>query len=258
MNSSDLAYKKILEDRMKNINESISKLRKSDEKVFAMHTQIESKIQGLQIEYNKIKKELDEYSEREKLGTTRENAISYFENKYEKKNQKQEEYQERLDELRELKKNVSGYHANKVLDRKIKNLEEKIKDMKQKKVSIVKSQRRIMYPKYKKELKKQRRISLQEGKIQNYESKLKDNEYLRQTINEKSIFAPIANIVYDIKEAKYKRKINRYNEVLNKMQNSGKTSKVLGARVTTIKNKVAEKLRVHNPVTDSLGPSPAM
>ena len=253
MNSSDLAYKKILEDRINEINESISKLKKSDEKVFALHTQIESKINGLLIEQEKLKKELDEYSKRDELSSGRENVISYYNNKYEEKNEKQNEYQKRIDELKDLKKGVSGRYANKVIDKRIKRLEEKVDGLKKKKGKIINSQKRIMYPKYKYQLNKQKRMSYQEGKIKNYESMIKDTEALRNSLNEKSVFSPLANKIYDRKEAKYQRKIDKANEVINKIQNKKGKAHLKGARRITIKNKIANKLR---NMADRLSPPP--
>jgi len=245
MNSSDIAYKKILEERVKDINESITKLKKSDEKVFALHTQIESKIRGLQIESEKLKKELEEYSKRDELGIDRENIISYYDNKFERKSEKQEEYRKRIDDLKELKKDVVGVYANKTIDRKIKKLQDRIDDLKKSKGRIVNTQRRIMYPKYRYNLRKQRRISLQEGKINNYEVLLHNNEVMKKAIDEKSIFSSIEKRLYDRRSARYERKIEKEREVLKIMKE--KDTKVLGARTISINRRVVDKIKNCTP-----------
>lgn len=253
MNSSDIAYKKMLEERIKSINESIEKLKKSDERVFALHTQIESRINGLKIEQEKIQKELNEYVKRDELKEKNERVISYYDNKYDKRSEKQEEYQDRINELNNIKQNVSSVHAKKVIDKKIKRLNEKVNDLKKKKGKIVNAQKRIMYPKYKYNLNKQRRLSMQEGKLKNYETLLNDNEIMKQSVNDKSIFASLEKRMYDRRSKKYTRKIEKTKEVIDVMKT--KNTRVLGAKTISMKRRVADKIK--NRTTTPVTPSPA-
>lgn len=257
MNSSDLAYKKILEERVKDIDSEIEKLRKRDDSLFALHSQIENRISGLQVEREKLNEEIKNFTSREGLSDRTEDRLSAINDRYEARNDKQQEIQKRIDELKAIKSTVQGKHANKVLDRRIQRLEDKVNSLKSKKGHLVNIQRRIMYPKYRYMLKKQRKISLQEGKIANYQSMKNDVSALRSSLNEQSIFSPIANKIYERREAKYQRKIEKANEMINKIQNREAHAHYSGARRINLRNRVANRLRNMADYLSSTTPVPA-
>ena len=257
MNSSDLAYKKILEERVKDIDSKIEKLRKRDESLFALHTQIENRISGLQVERERLNEEIRNFTTREELSDRTEERLSSISSRYEERNNKQQEVQSRIDELKAMKSTVQGKHANKVLDRRIQRLEDKVNKLKSKKGRLVNIQRRIMYPKYRYMLKKQRKVSLQEGKIANYQAKKNDVNALKNSLNERSIFTPIATKIYDRREAKYQRKIEKANEMINKIQNREAHAHVSGVRRINLRSRVANRLRNMADHLSPVAPVPA-
>ena len=256
MSSSDLAYKSILEDRVKDIDLEIEKLKKRDNSFLALHTQIANRIKGLQVEREKITDEIKHYVSRDGLSERTEGVVSRFNERYERNAKQQEEFQKRVDELKSAKSLVEGKHANKVLGRRIQKLEDKVNRLKNKNVRLVNAQRKIIFPKYRSTLKKQRDISLQEGKAKNYESIIRDTEALKSSLSEKSIFTPIMSKIYDRREAKYQRKIERATEMINKIQNRESKAHVSGARRACLKNSIANKLR--NMADKISPPAPAL
>ena len=242
MISLDLAYKEVLEERIKDINLEIEKLRKRDDSLFALHTQIANRIKGLQIEREKLTEEIKHNAVRDILSEGKESAVSKNDEMYKKNEKQQEDLKKRIDELKDAKSHVEGKHANKVLDRKIRRLENKINLLKDKNVILVKRQRKIIFPKSRKILKKQREISLQEGKIKNYVAMVNDNNVLKGTLSE-SGFDSIKGYIYDRKINRYNRKIEKANEIINKIQNRESSAHVSGARRVYVKKTLADRLR---------------
>lgn len=260
MNSSDQAYYKILKERMDKITEQIKKLQSKKVSLLSFNNLIDIKIKGLEVEYGKLKEQIDTKADRVEISNRGEKALTRLDDKALSNEEKKQEYQNTINELNNLKAGIATKHGKAVIDRKIKRINDKIKNLNNKNVRIEKIQRSLLYPKYLYRQHRQRKIDKAEGRVLFNEARYSDNEILKQTVDPNTKLGALKTSIYDIKGMFYLKRLERSNKLLEKMNNKYSPTKAKGARVVNIKKKLRDKLRsITTPEpTHTPAPAPAM
>ena len=245
MNSSDQAYNRILEDRMKRISEKINKLKSKKVSLLSFNNLIDIKIKGLEVEYNKIKEELKAKESRMELGSTGEMFLNDYDEKYTENVEKQKDLQKKVSDLQNMLKGSDAIQTRagrREVERRITRLNNKIDRLKDKNVGIGKVQRAFLYPKYLYQHRKQRKIDRAEGKVLFNEARVNDNEKLKQSVDRDTVVGSFKGMIYDIKGVFYKKRYDRAKGLLERMNNKYNPTVVRGARVIPINRNVRNNI----------------
>lgn len=230
MNSSDSEYKKIVEERIKSINEEIEKLKN---RRIAIFRDIDAEIKGLEVEREDLRKKLNE--PREKLPNENiELFLSSTDTRYKNNIKTQKTYQEQINYLNKLKSDLESKRQRAKIDRKIGRINQKIEKLKSKNIKLGKQQRIMMYPKYKRELIKNGLLRRQEGRIEYNKSMIKDNETLANSMNTEKISGLIGKIVYDRRAERYRKRAERSKALLEEMKTHNTIIGIRGSRLIYI------------------------
>lgn len=245
MNSSDVQSKKILEDKLKDVEKNIKTLEDRLGKAKRVCSSIEIELAGLKNEREELKEAIDIHSKRLDIFSDRKDSvISALDSLHELKEEKKGDLQVKIDELKDKQRTVSSNYAKKKIGKQINRLEDKIKKLQKSQVRYEKIQRRIMLPKYKKLLKETKKESFAKGRVDYYEQLIRDNSAIRDAIDPSSRFSAIQKNRYDRKEKKYLRKRERAEDVYQQIiDNSGCLMRMRGARITSFAKRQIDKIR---------------
>ena len=249
MSNTDLEYKKILEDRVKNNEKKIQQLSKNNKKfrVFGEHKA--TTIRGLEVENEALKKQIEDYEDREKLGNIAESSLEAFDHFHDKNKLTQEDYRKKIEELKVTRSKLETLRAKRIVDKRIELYEKRIERLKKRNVHIGNTQRRMIYPKYRYELKKQNLLAHASGRVAEYEAKVNDNQELINMLDPSSRkLDSVRGVIYDMKGIFYKKRLERSNEILDEIQNRNLLVTMYGARVTSLGKRYLDKVRNNNPV----------
>lgn len=249
MNNANKVYKNILQTEINTISKKIS-TKQSHNKLGLKDTQIEK----LKIRRENLQKEIKELEELEKVqeeieeqedyNTMEEKLLNIFEQKIDKKNDKTQNIQERIQELEKLRSEVTSTRRKNKYAKKIKNKQEKLKKLQKRKNRLDNIQKTIMLPKHKLNSIKKNKLAKAEAKVNVAESNLQDIEKIKASLNpEESIRDDFKMIVYDVKEAYYRTKLNRVTAVLEEIRNKKTIVAMHGANVTVISKNLVNKFR---------------
>lgn len=248
MNNSDRIYKEMINDSIKKINERIADLEKKNKGIRAILGDFDEKIESLKVESNQLKNQLEELEQRiarrVEVNEVGEILLDIYDEKSENNVAKQEEIRQNIERLEALKGNLQTSRAKRKIAKKIEHQQNIIKRLQKKSVRIDKKQRVILFPKTRKEQKRNRLMSRQQGKVNVVTSKINDNNELQAMLNpESSIIDSMKSTIYDIKGAFYQRKLKHSKDVLETMQNSNTIIALRGANAITLSKKAANKFR---------------
>lgn len=245
MSNADNEYKKILEDQMKKIQERINVLKSKEEKL-DLFSHNSTTIKGLELEYENLKERVENYTARDSLSDFVEGKLSTLDKIYDKRNDKQEGYKEQIEELQSIKNNLETARARKKVDKKIANIEKKIKRLQKSKGFYGGIQRTIMYPKYRLDIKKANLLSHAYGRVENYEQKLRDNDAIKEMFDPNKLTDTIKERFYDLKGAYYRKRLERSEAILNEMMDKKNIVTMYGSRVTSIGKNRLNNIRNSN------------
>ena len=247
MKNSDRIYLELLEERRKEIESNLEKIRniKNDDSISRT-----SQINGYEIELKEIEEAINNYTERKALSEITEESLERIDRKYQKLSNKKESYLREIEELRELKEKLLSIKAKRRVERKVEKLERLIKSSESKQITCSNRQRKKMLPKYKKEFLKNSLLARQKGRIKTYEDMLSDNEELKNMLNRDKLLDNIKERIYDFKGHHYMKKIGREKEILEEMQSTNSIIRMSGARVRILNRKYIEKIRDREETRD--------
>ena len=244
MNSSaDEQYIEILNSRVKELQEKISKIQSKSKHGIDPFNNNAIKIKGYEIEIKELETEIKNKTPRAKLSDGVEDILYDLDDKYNEKDKKQNEIEQQIADLKDMRDKLKTVRARKKVDRKIEKLEAKVTVLKKKKVSYGKRQRAIMYPKYKKDMIKKSLLARAKGRVENYNDLIQDNAELKNMLRDDSIIDAVKGVIYDIKGAYYQKKLARADEILQEMQSKNSIITMAGARVTSLSKRYADIIR---------------
>ena len=229
MRGSDLEYKKLLEERIKCTEKSLSELRGKK------HTELtEIRIKSLEIELEKLKKNYQNFIGREEFNKLFEAELSLIDASREKNNEGKNEYQKKIDELEAMKKELKGFRSKKVVDGKIHYFERRLRSLQKKDAFCGKVQRTIMYPKYRYEMRKIHLLSYAEGRVENYKTSLAENEELKEMLKRDEFkWNLFDKFKSNIRGSYYKKNLAKSQALLQEMQKKDTVIGMYGARATS-------------------------
>ena len=245
----DSEYKKILEERVKELETRIAKLKIKEENSKDLGTRFSSRIKGLELEVEDLKQKIIAADNRELLGNFTEERLTKKEAKFQQNLHEQQELEKEIADLKAVREKMNSSRAKRIPGKKIARLEKKLNRLKDKGAIIGYKQRKIMYPKYKHNLKRESLLFHAQGRVDNYEEKIQDNEELKRTLNKDHKLDSIKAVYYDVKGLYYQKRWDRSKEILNEMQTKKNIVTMYGSRVTSLSKKYLDKIRdLNNPV----------
>ena len=240
--SSDNAYIDMMNDRAVEVSRRIFKLRQREKRDFTGRTT--AMIMGLDQELNQIRESIKNYDDRRVLDAETEKELAAIDSQHDELVEARQAYKEQIQELRELKSQLKGVRNRARINREEKKLNRRLKKLQASEVKMMKEQKSIMYPEYKVDLKRQALLSRVGGRIEYFEEKMAVNDELERMLDQEHHFGDgIRRKIYDIKGAHYQKRLAREQEVLEAMQKSDSIIEMRGARITTISNKYADRIR---------------
>lgn len=241
LTSSQQAYKSILEDRIREVEEKLVRLEKLSKYDLTGHTA--TLIMGYRIELEKIKASTKNLDKREKLDKESEAKIAEIDKAQVALNEDQQALAEEKKSLEQQQKEVAGYWKKRRIARQIKRLERENLLMNVRRVEMREQQKAIMYPKQKVALKRQALISRQEGKVANIEENIEiNNTDMEQMLAKDTLFSGIAAAHYDRVGNRYRKKLERSQAILEEMQRADTLKQIRGARRTVLSRQYSDRL----------------
>lgn len=254
LTSSQQAYKSILEDRIREVEEKLVRLEKLSKYDLTGHTA--TLIMGYRIELEKIKAATKNLDKREKLDKESEAKIAEIDKAQVALNENQEALKVEKETLEQQQKEVAGYWKKRRIARQIKRLERENLLMNVRRVEMREQQKAIMYPKQKVALKRQALISRQEGKVANIEENIEiNNTDMEQMLAKDTLFSGIAAAHYDRVGNRYRKKLERSQAILEEMQRADTLKQIRGARRTVLSRHYNDRLSNEMNQTMSQGVS---
>lgn len=239
MNNANEVYKKILRKDLDEINKKIKKKQGHNKFGFK-----DIELEKLKIRSANLQEEIQEFEEREETNTLEERILNIVENRVDKKNDKTENVQQKIQELEELRSKIKSTRSKSRISRKIKHQQKILKRMKKGKNRLDSIQKTIMLPKYKANSIKKNILAKAEAKVNVTENKLQDIQEIKESLNpEASVRDDFKMILYDVKEAYYRSKLNRVNAVLEETRNKKSIITMRGANAIAISKNLANKFR---------------
>ena len=241
LTSSQQAYKSILEDRIREVEEKLVRLEKLSKYDLTGHTA--TLIMGYRIELEKIKASTKNLDKREKLDKESEAKIAEIDKAQEALNEDQQALAEEKKSLEQQQKEVTGYWKKRRIARQIKHNERESQLMNVRRVEMREQQKAIMYPKQKVALKRQALISRQEGKVANIVENIEiNNTDMEQMLAKDTLFSGIAAAHYDRVGNRYRKKLERSQAILEEMQKADTLKQIRGARRTVLSREYSDRL----------------
>ena len=120
MNNSDNAYRKMLEDKIKKLQEQISDLEKKNKGLRLTNDFTTEAIERKKLEVEKIQEELKDYTEKTELGAVGETFVEEFDSIVDIDNEKKQAAQAKISELQDLRSKLTTARAQRKIDRKIR------------------------------------------------------------------------------------------------------------------------------------------
>jgi hypothetical protein len=184
---------------------------------------------------NEANKRLDEKSE-EKL--------SDLDLAHERLAQAKLDTAEQLKKLKAMRETLKSRREVKKVDREIKRLK-KFDDLYMvRKMELHNKQKAIMYPKYKAEMKRAKRDAKRMAPIATYDEKIRVNNELQAMLDrDNNLIDRLRGSYYDYKGNRYKKKLAKAYEKLEKMKMADAQITNKGKNTTSLRNKVVEKFR---------------
>lgn len=241
MRNSDEVYLNLLEEKEKELRKQIAELEAKKE----FTNRIPIKLEGLKIQQQGLKNQIEEYTRRGTFSEKKEEKLYKLDAQAESIIAKQIPIEQKIAELEELKKAAETTVEEKYYLRKeIAQQKQMLYSLKGKNIAINRKQRKIMISKFRKEQKREKLLSKQQGKINVFEDKLDRIEELQAMLSpEDSFIDRIKNGYYTLKGKYYERKLNRAEEVLEIMQQSDSNIALRGANIMNLGKRAKESLR---------------
>lgn len=242
MNNSDIAYRKMLEDKIKKLQGQISDLEKKNTGLRLTNDYTTEAIERKKLEVEKLQEELKDYTEKAELGAVGETFVEEFDSIVDMDNEKKQAAQDKISELQDLKSRLTTARAQRKIDRKIRRQQKIIENLQKKDNFISGVQRVFMYPKYRKEMKKKQLLSNQEAKIAVAEANYHDAVEMQAMLDPDNSFVDrIKDSIYEWKKSRYLRKRERAAEILDKMQKCDSPIQMRGAVPVVITKRLKDK-----------------
>lgn len=246
--NSELAYQGLFEDRKKEIlgldGKRLETLKNKTK--FDLTGRRTRKIMGYEIELKSLEEMEKNFANRENLEPELEEKISKLDAEHDQIVETTKNYKEQIERLREMRNQLVSAREQKRVDKEIKRLERGIISLRVKDISLVDKQKAIMYPKYKKEIKKQSLLSQAAGNVAFYEEKQAVNDELLKMVDGDSLFDGLKQTIYEIRGEHYRKRIERSQAILTEMQSKDSIIAMRGARFTSLTKKEADTLRENN------------
>ncbi len=209
MKSSDSEYRKIITERLEEIKKELERLKIRNNG----SNKTDKRILGLKLEEKALKAQLNPAT-REAMDWFKEHQLSRIDARYDKFDEKQRELEHRKKELTTLRNSLSTSAEKRSANSKIRKIEAKINVMKNRKVLCGTAQRMIMYPKYRRDLKRQRIVKQAEGQVEYGEKRIADNEKWIASVGADSV----KGMGYRIKGVFYRKNVERSKKILEELK----------------------------------------
>ena len=242
MNNSDLAYKNLLEKKVLKLQKDISELEKRNKGIRLTNDYTTELIERKKLEVAKIQEALKDYTERVELGVVGSAVVEKFDEFAAYDSEKRQIAADKIKELNELKSRLTTVRAKAKIDKKIKHQQKVIERLQKKDNFISGVQKVVMYPKHRKEMKKQQLLSKQESKVLVSENSYNDLVEMQAMLDpEHSVIDRLRNNIFEMKKSHYLRKRDRAAEILEKMQTCKHSIQMRGAAPIVISKRLKDK-----------------
>ena len=237
---SDLQYLNIMDDRIKKIEERLKKLRNRHD----FTGRNAEAIRGLEIELEALKYEKEHYQERTKLKPEAEEKLAKMDAEHAENLEQLKEYKEEIKELKELREQLTSKKDIRRIKKLMKNLEAKRINLVIEDRSLTDTERGMMQPGYKDEMKVRTKAARQAGIVSSNQDGLAINEELRSMLDpENNVIDSIKDRFYDIQGNHYRRRIAKAQARMAELQSGNTPIKLNGAKVTSMTQERLENIR---------------
>ena len=229
------SHKELIEEKIKELEKKIQMYESKKPKTGIMASHYDTKIAKLQKEIKKLE-EIDEHTFESTV------LLGELDEEYNNKTDKIIEIRKEIAELEKLKQTVNSTFHQRIIDKKIKYRENKIKKLNESKTKIVGNQKRIMAPKLYLQRKKgrfARHFETKEEVFNNYSENYKKMAESQRKM--KGFFSEIKAAFYEFQAGRYECKAD-FNKYIVEMLNDGKVT-VKGSNVSKIKRDKLDAIR---------------
>lgn len=239
---ADEEYKKFLEQRLNEVRRELSRLKSRHRELENLSVAIGGRIKGLLIEETQLTNQIKDFTKTSDYIDDKDGSIEKINHNYEEQEKKEQSLNKTKEELIKMRDASSSGYFKRHINRQIKNIDKKLKTLKNSKVRIAASQRRLMLPKLQRDSRRNRLLAQAQGRVNEYEQRMKANEELRDKLSEMKLIGGIARWIYNIRANHYRRRMERALDVLNEMKNSNGIVAIYGARITSLRRTAARRL----------------
>ena len=228
MDSDKRAYLDVLEQRKKNINETLKELEKKGPGIFGSNERRAAQLKG---EVNKIDETINRInssSEDVEIGSIGGFFINRIDKRLERNSDKQDEVRNRITELDNSLANARTKTAKRIISRMKKNKAEQLQKLQKKETRLKGRQRSFAAPTVFLDNYRKFRIGHNEGMAELRRDQAEDAAILAHTYNDGSIIGSIRSAYYEVRGALYKQSQLRYQNIVDKLKS--RVVKVKGAR----------------------------
>ncbi len=244
ISSSEQAYVSIIDDRIRNVEKNIERLKKIEK--YDLTGKTSARRIGYELELMELKEDKKNFDNRESLSAETEERISQIDQDHAELLERREEYKAQIEHLKEMKENLKGLRNKVKVQRDIKRLEIRLNQLRAGEIQMIEGQKSLMYPKYKADIHRQAQISKAEGKVDYIEEKIAVNDEMQQMLDDRYLGDRIQGVVTGIRGEFYQGQLDRASEVLEQMQQPDANVELLGQRRTTISQLYERMIRDRN------------
>lgn len=242
MNNSDLAYKNMLQEKLKKINGQINDLEKRNTGLRALVDKTSITIERLKLQAKDLNEQIANFTAKAELNAVESVVVDTFDALSAKQNESSQKAEDKIKELEALKAKLKTTRAKRKIERKIEHQQKIIKGL-QKGNNIVSGiQKIVIYPKYHREITRNKLLNQQQAKANYSKDRYDDIQQMRSMLNQDKTIDRIKDAIYEFKGNRYLKKQKRAEEVLAQMKKSKHPIVMRGAKAVVVSKKIKDKI----------------
>ncbi len=246
MNNSETVYREMLQKSLNRITDEITLLETQNSKLLNIVTNSSKRLERLRLEQEQIQQELKSRSD---TNQTKVDGIAtkFIDDRIKAISEKEEDYSKRITELESLKKEVNSNITRAIINRRMNHEIAKRQRLRGAKNLINGVQKAMMMPKHIVDRYRLGKYSKRQGNVNYYNNQVNLVEAKKNALNpEQSIIDKAKSAYYDWRGKHYTKKLSKANKLLEKLQNKGSKTHILGANAAGISKQAADNIRKRN------------
>lgn len=243
LDNSETIYREILQKSLNRITDEIILLETQNSKLLNIVTNSNKRLEHLRLEQEQIRLELEGriHTNQTKVDGR---ATEFIDDRIKAISEKQGDYSKKITELESLKREVNSNVARAIINRRINHERAKIQRLRSAKNVISDVQKAMMMPKHIADRYRLGKYSKRQGNVNYYENKVNEIENRQSKLSPKeNIIDKVKSKYYDIIGKHYGKKLDKSRKLLEKLQQKGVQTRILGANAAAISKKATDKLR---------------